>query len=53
MTIKELIKQLEELPQDAEVMTILEKKTKIVKEVELVKWNDNIKFVVLHTTREG
>ena len=29
MTIKELIKQLEELPQDAEVMTILEKKLKL------------------------
>ena len=30
MTIKELMKQLEKLPKDAEVMTILEKKAKMV-----------------------
>ena len=52
MTIKELMKQLEKLPKDAEVMTIRDKETHIIRKVEFVKWNDDIKFVVLHT-REG
>ena len=52
MTIKELMEQLEELPQDAEVMTVLEKKTRIVKEIEFIKWSEDIKFVVLHTRED-
>ena len=48
MTIKELMEQLEKLPQDAEVVT-KDKEVHIVRKVEFVKWNDDIKFVVLHT----
>lgn len=51
MTIKELIKQLEELPHDAEVMT-MDKEIHIIKKLQFVKWNDNIKFVVLHTKED-
>lgn len=48
MTIKELMEQLEKLPQDTEVMSH-DKETHIIRKVEFVKWNDDIKFVVLHT----
>lgn len=50
MTIKELMKQLEKLPQDAEVMS--GKETHIIRKVEFVKWNDDINFVVLHTKED-
>ena len=51
MTIKELMKQLEKLPQDTEVIA-QDKEVHIIRKVEFVRWNDNIKFVVLHTKED-
>ena len=50
MTIKELIKELEKLPEDTEILTTDDEKTfHCVRKVQFAKWNDDIKFVVLNT----
>lgn len=53
MTVKELMKQLEELPQEAKDTEVIayNKETKTyqdIKNIRFGKWNDKIKFVFLH-----
>lgn len=53
MTVKELMKELEKLPQDTEILTTCDEETfHIIRKVQFVKWNDNIKFFILNTKRD-
>jgi len=54
MTVKDLIKQLEKMPQDSDVIVWNKEIQKFqdVKNTQFKKWDNDIKFVILHDEDE-
>ena len=54
MKVVDLIKKLEKLPQDAEVIMINKQMWGFeeVKNVQFERWDDNIEFAILHDKEE-